>query len=98
ASHTHTSDQIHKEHYYQPNYTGMSSRESELIFQIRTVPGQTVDGVRADLQRLLASIKKDYPALDYEISVPAPSTEEGWCQNPMEIARDHPLVTALPER
>ncbi len=94
---THTFDTIHKEHYYQPNYTGMSSRESELIFQIRTVPGQTVDGVRADLHRLLASIKKDYPALDYEIGVPVPGTEEGWCQDPMEIARDHPLVTALAE-
>jgi len=42
-------------------------------------------------------IKKDYPALDYEIGVPVPGTEEGWCQDPMEIARDHPLVTALAE-
>jgi acetylornithine deacetylase len=46
---THTFDTIHKEHYYQPNYTGMSSRESELIFQLRTVPGQTVDGLLATL-------------------------------------------------
>jgi acetylornithine deacetylase len=94
---THTFDTIHKEHYYQPSYTGMSSRECEMIFQLRTVPGQTVDGVRADLQRLLESIKKDHPALDCELTVPAPGTEEGWCQDPMAIARDHPLVTALAE-
>src|SRR6266508_2612809 len=39
---THTFDTMHKEHYYQKNYTGMSSRECDLLFQIRTVPGQTV--------------------------------------------------------
>jgi acetylornithine deacetylase len=61
---THTFDTIHKEHYYQPNHTGMSSRECEMIFQIRTVPGQTLDSVRADVHRLLESIKKDHPALD----------------------------------
>src|SRR2546426_8398960 len=94
---THTFDTIHKEHYYQPSYTGMSSRECEMIFQLRTLPGQTVDGVRADLHRLLASIKKDHPALDYELTVPAPGTEKGWCQDPMAIARDHPLVMALAE-
>jgi acetylornithine deacetylase len=92
---THTFDTIHKEHYYQPNATGMSSRESEMIFQIRTVPGQTVDSVRADVHRLLESIKKESPTLDYEVTIPAPGSEEGWCQDPMEIARDHPMVTAL---
>ena len=29
--------------------------------------------------------------------MPAPGTEEGWCQDPMAIARDHPLVTAVAE-
>jgi len=94
---THTFDTIHKEHYYQPNHTGMSSRECEMIFQIRTVPGQTVDSVRADLSALLQSIKKESPTLDYEVTVPAPGSEEGWCQDPMEIRRDHPMVTALAE-
>jgi acetylornithine deacetylase/succinyl-diaminopimelate desuccinylase-like protein len=61
------------------------------------VPGQTVDSVRTDLQRLLGSIKKEHPALDYEVTVPAPGTEEGWCQDPMAIAHDHTLVKALAE-
>src|SRR5712691_4887718 len=94
---THTFDTIHKEHYYFPSATGMSSRESELLFQIRTVPGQTVAGVRADMIRLLDGIKKDHPAFDYELTVPAAGTEEGWCQDPMEVPRSHPLVTALAE-
>ena len=94
---THTFDTIHKEHYYQPSYTGMSSRESEMIFQLRTVPGQTVDSVRADVHRLLESIKKESTTLDYEVTIPAPGSEEGWCQDPMEIARDHPMVMALAE-
>jgi acetylornithine deacetylase len=92
---THTFDVVHKEHYYQKNYTGMSSREAELIFQLRTVPGQRLDGVRADVHRLLESIKKESPAFDYEVTIPAPGTEEGWCQDPMEIPRDHAMVTAL---
>jgi acetylornithine deacetylase len=92
---THTFDTIHKEHYYQPNATGMSSREAEMIFQIRTVPGQTVEGVCADVHRLLESIKKESPTLNYEVTVPAPGSEEGWCQEPMETPPDRPLVTAL---
>jgi acetylornithine deacetylase len=94
---THTFDTIHKEHYYQPNYTGMSSRECEMVFQIRTVPGQTVAGVRADLEALLAAIRKDHPAFDAEVTVPAPGTEDGWCQDPLDIPHDHALVTALAE-
>jgi acetylornithine deacetylase/succinyl-diaminopimelate desuccinylase-like protein len=92
---THTFDTIHKEHYYQPNHTGLSSRECEMIFQIRTVPGQTVASVRADLHRMLEALRKEHPALDYEVTIPAPGSEEGWCQDPMETPRDHPLVRAL---
>ena len=94
---THTFDTIHKEHYYQPNATGMSSREAEMIFQIRTVPGQTLESVRADVHLLLEEIKKKSPTLDYEVTVPAPGSEEGWCQDPMETPREHPLVAALAE-
>jgi acetylornithine deacetylase len=92
---THTFDTVHKEHYYQTNYTGMTSRECEMVFQLRTVPGQTVASVRADLVRLLDGIRKDHPAFDYELTVPATGTEDGWCQAPMEVAREHPLVRAL---
>ena len=93
----HTFDTIHKEHYYHRNYTGMSSREAELQLQFRTVPGQTVEGVRRDLVRLLDGIKADHPAFNYELAVPAKGTEEGWCQDPMVCPPQHPLVEALAE-
>lgn len=91
----HAIDTIHKEHYYQINHTGMSSRECEMLFQLRTVPGQTLDSVRADLERLLNAIKADYPAFNCEITIPANGMQDGWFQDPMEISRDDPLVTWL---
>ena len=90
-------DSIHKEHYYHTNYTGLSTRECDLLFQIRTVPGQTLEGVRADLIGLLDAIKTDYPALNYDLAIPAPGTENGWFQDPMEVAKDHPMVVSLAE-
>lgn len=94
---THTFDTMHKEHYYQKSYTGMSSRECEMIFQLRTVPGQTLETVRDDVQRLLADIKKDHPAFDAEMTIPANGMEDGWFQDPMEVKPDHRLVTSLAE-
>ena len=90
-----TYDTIHKEHYYQKNHTGLSSRECEMVLQIRTVPGQTVASVRDDLTRLLAGIRADLPAFDYELEVPAKGTEEGWNQQAVELLAEHPLVRCL---
>jgi acetylornithine deacetylase len=94
---THTFDTLHKEHYYHRNHTGLSSREAELRLQFRTVPGQNLAGIEADLRRLLDGIKRDYPAFDYELRIPAPGTETTWCQDPMECAEDHPLTAAVAE-
>ena len=93
----HNVDVIHKEHYYQPNHTGLSTRDCELVFQVRTVPGQTAESVRADLERLLDGIAADHPAFRYDLELPAPGTESSWRQDPMEIAKDHPLVVHLAE-
>ena len=92
-----TVDTIHKEHYYQPNATGMSSRECEMIFQLRTVPGQTLASVRADLLRLLEGIRADHAAFDYQLTIPAGGPGDCWFQDPVELARDDPLVVALAE-
>jgi acetylornithine deacetylase len=94
---THTFDVIHKEHYYLKNYTGRSSRECELILQFRTVPGQTTASVKQDLTRLLAAIKRDHPAFNCTLEIPAPGTESTWHQPPMQCMADHPLVRALAE-
>jgi acetylornithine deacetylase len=92
---THTFDTCHKEHYYHPNHTGLDTREAELQLQFRTVPGQTVESVRADLVRLLDGIKAEHPAFGYALELPAPGTERTWCQDPMLCPAEHPLVEAL---
>jgi len=94
---THTFDTFHKEHYYYRNCSGLSSREAQLELQFRTVPGQTVASVKADLIRLLDGIKRERPAFDYDLTVPAPGTERTWNQAAMECPADHALVRALAE-
>src|SRR5882757_3767282 len=92
---THTFDTFHKEHYYQKNHTGLHSKQAELSLQFRTVPGQTMQSVKADVSALLEGIRRDHPAFNYSFEVPARGTEEGWCQEPMACAADHALVAAL---
>ena len=92
-----TVDTIHKEHYYQPNMTGLSSRECEMVFQLRTVPGQTLASVRADLERLLDGIRAEHPAFEGHLTIPAGGPGDCWFQDPTELARDDPLVAALAE-
>src|SRR5262249_32344074 len=94
---THTFDVMHKEHYYFKSATGRSSRECELTLQFRTVPGQTVATVEADLRRLLACIKQELPAFNCELEIPAGGTERTWNQRPMVCPADHALVAALAE-
>jgi acetylornithine deacetylase len=92
---THTFDTFHKEHYYQKNHSGLHSKQAELLLQFRTVPGQTLQSVSADISDLLEGIRRDHPAFNYSFEVPANGTEEGWCQEPMACAADHALVAAL---
>ena len=94
---THTFDVIHKEHYYFRNYTGRSSRECEMTLQFRTVPGQTIASVERDLTRLLAAIKRDHPAFNCILEIPAAGTQTSWNQAPMQCPADHALVRALAE-
>ena len=56
---THTFDTFHKEHYYQKNHTGLHSKQAELSLQFRTVPGQTMQSVKADVSALLEGIRRD---------------------------------------
>jgi acetylornithine deacetylase/succinyl-diaminopimelate desuccinylase-like protein len=94
---THTFDVMHKEHYYFKSATGRSTRECELTLQFRTVPGQTVATVEADLKRLLARIKHEHPAFNCTLEIPARGTEQTWNQLAMVCPPDHPLVGALAE-
>jgi acetylornithine deacetylase len=62
--------------------------------QFRTVPGQTVATIESDLKRLLARIKKDHPAFNCVLEVPARGTEQTWNQLAMVCPSHHPLVAA----
>jgi acetylornithine deacetylase/succinyl-diaminopimelate desuccinylase-like protein len=81
-------DTIHKDFY---------SRECELEFQIRTVPGQCLENIKTDLTRLLEKCKAERPNIEYELSIPAEGEADTWYMEPMEISRDNPLVVALAE-
>ena len=84
----HCINSIHKENY---------QRECEMLMEIRTVPGQTLQQMRSDLVRLLEGVKAEHPTLDYEIAIPAAGPEDITYRTPMRIAKDHPLVVALAE-
>ena len=92
-----TYDSMHRDHYFHKNYTGMSTRECEMSLQIRTVPGQTLESITEDIQRVLDGIKADHPAFDCELIIPAYGPDDYLFQEPMEIAKDSPMVLALAE-
>jgi acetylornithine deacetylase/succinyl-diaminopimelate desuccinylase-like protein len=92
-----TYDVFHREHYYYENYTGRSSRDAEMTLQFRTVPGQTVTSIEADLCALLADIKREHPAFNCTLEMPAKGTESTWNQTAMLCPADHGLVEALAE-
>ena len=93
---THTFDVMHKEHYYFKSATGRSTRECELTLQFRTVPGQTLATVKADLERLLARIKQEHPAFNCVLEI-QPAARSTWDQLAMVCPSHHPLVGALAE-
>jgi acetylornithine deacetylase/succinyl-diaminopimelate desuccinylase-like protein len=92
-----TFDTIHKEHYYHPSYTGMSTRECEMCFQIRTVPGQSLENITADVKRLLEGITAERPNFQYELTIPASGEDDPWYMEPMDVPKYDPLVVALAE-
>jgi acetylornithine deacetylase len=92
-----TYDVFHREHYYYKNYTGHSTRDAEMTMQFRTVPGQTVASIETDLQRILAEIKREHPAFNCTMEIPARGTETTWNQAAMVCPADHRLVKVLAE-
>jgi acetylornithine deacetylase/succinyl-diaminopimelate desuccinylase-like protein len=79
-------DAIHKDHY---------GRTCDLVFQIRTVPGMTLEGVRSDVERVVTSLKREVPTLDCEIIIPANGPQDPFYMEPSALHDDHPLVAAM---
>lgn len=79
-------DAIAKEHY---------PRTCDLVFQIRTVPGMTLESVRADVERVIADCRRDNPAVDCDVIIPANGPDDPFFMEPCALPDDHPLVAAL---
>ncbi len=89
-------DTMHREHYLYRGRTGASIRECDMTFQVRTVPGQTEETLRADLERLFAEIKSEHPAFNAEVMIPADGIG-GRGMDPCTIDKGDPMVRALAE-
>ncbi len=79
-------DAVSKDHY---------GTASDLIFQIRTVPGMTLESVMRDVEAVVADLKRRQPNLDCEIIIPANGPDDPFFMEPTELADDHPLVAAM---
>jgi len=79
-------DVISKDHY---------GRTCDLVFQIRTVPGMTLEGVCRDVARVIDACRRENPAVDCEVTIPANGPNDPFYMEPTALDDDHPLVGAL---
>jgi acetylornithine deacetylase len=69
-----------------------------VIVDVHFVPGQTVDGIVADLRAALDALRAEDPALRYEIEVPPPAFFKGrrrLVMDPVDVPRDSAVVRAV---
>jgi acetylornithine deacetylase len=81
-------DAIHKDHY---------GRWCDLIFQVRTVPGMTLQSVKEDVAKVLERIKAEHPKFDCEVTIPANGPNDPFFMEPTELPDAHELVRAVAE-
>ncbi len=78
-----------------PNYI---SDHCTLLIDVRFLPGQSIDSVQGDFERLMAKLQAEDPELDYEVNVPPPARfHEGRTRGhePFEIPADAYIVQAV---
>ena len=69
-----------------------------IIVDVHFVPGMTVDGIVADIRRVLDPVAARDPALRYEIEIPPPASFKGrrrLVMDPFDIPIDAPIVQAV---
>jgi acetylornithine deacetylase len=69
-----------------------------IIVDVHFVPGQTVEGIVADVRRALAPLVAADPRLRYEIEVPPPAFFKGrrrLVMEPVDVPVDEPIVRAV---
>jgi acetylornithine deacetylase len=70
--------------------------QATVEIQVRTVPGMTKEMLRADLERVVAELRRDDPTLDIEIEIPPKGGQyAGWDWPPANIDHGDPLVVAM---
>jgi len=69
-----------------------------ILVDVHFVPGQTVDGIVADIRRVLDPVAALDPELRYEIEIPPPASFKGrrrLVMDPFDMPRDAPIVQAV---
>jgi len=69
-----------------------------IMIDVHFVPGQTVDGIVADIRRTLDPLAARDPQLRYEIEIPPPASFKGrrrLVMDPFDIPTDAPIVQAV---
>ena len=69
-----------------------------IMVDVHFVPGQTVDGIVADIRAVLDAVAARDPELTYEIEIPPPARFKGrrrLVMDPLDIPVDAPIVQAV---
>jgi len=69
-----------------------------IMVDVHFLPGQTVDGIVADIRRALDPLVARDPALSYEIEIPPPARFKGrrrLVMEPLDVPVDAPIVQAV---
>ena len=69
-----------------------------IMVDVHFVPGQTVEGIVADIRRSLEDLQADDPDLNFEIEVPPPESFKGrrrLVMSPLDVPRDEYIVQAV---
>ena len=69
-----------------------------IIVDVHFLPGQTVDGIVADIRRVLDPLRAEDPMLSYEIEVPPPGFFKGrrrLVMEPLDVPRDAEIVKVV---
>jgi acetylornithine deacetylase len=69
-----------------------------ILVDVHFLPGQTVDGIVADIRRALDPVAAQDPDLRYEIEIPPPASFKGrrrLVMDPFDMPTDAPIVQAV---
>jgi acetylornithine deacetylase len=69
-----------------------------ILVDVHFVPGQTVEGIVADIRRALDPVAASHPDLRYEIEIPPPDRFKGrrrLVMDPLDVPVDAPIVQAV---